>query len=159
MKNFLVGAFAAYALTGCATGGLSPGNRLAANALNEVHVHAMNTEEFLSEGNSEREAVRQALHSLAAGLKDPDSAKFRNVAIKKYEGLRIVCGEVNAKNSYGAYVGFKKFAAGPTESTIEITNGRYAHIDAAANSGITAACEGPSTGPSKEELGHGKMRT
>lgn len=34
-------------------------------------------------------------------LKDPDSAKFRNI----YE----VCGEVNAKNSYGAYTGFKKF--------------------------------------------------
>lgn len=34
-------------------------------------------------------------------LKDPTSAKFQN--LKKY------CGEVNAKNSYGGYTGFKKF--------------------------------------------------
>ena len=34
-------------------------------------------------------------------LKDPESTKFRNV--KKY------CGEVNAKNSYGGYTGFKRF--------------------------------------------------
>lgn len=34
-------------------------------------------------------------------LKDPDSAKFRNV--------KGVCGEVNAKNGFGAYGGYKKF--------------------------------------------------
>lgn len=34
-------------------------------------------------------------------LKDGDSAKFRNV-IKN-------CGEVNAKNSWGAYAGFTRF--------------------------------------------------
>lgn len=34
-------------------------------------------------------------------LKDPDSAQFQN--IKGY------CGEVNSKNSYGGYVGFKKY--------------------------------------------------
>ena len=34
-------------------------------------------------------------------LKDPESAKFQN--IKGY------CGEVNAKNSYGGYTGFKPF--------------------------------------------------
>lgn len=34
-------------------------------------------------------------------LKDGDSAKFRN----QYK----MCGEVNAKNSFGAYTGFTKF--------------------------------------------------
>lgn len=34
-------------------------------------------------------------------LKDPDSAQFKNVKNK--------CGEVNAKNTYGGYTGFKRF--------------------------------------------------
>ncbi|TCB73909.1 hypothetical protein [Acinetobacter sp. ANC 4177] len=36
-------------------------------------------------------------------LKDPDSAQFR--------GQQGFCGEVNSKNSFGAYTGFKKFIA------------------------------------------------
>ena len=40
---------------------------------------------------------------------DPNSAQFRNVKgdIAPLGGL--VCGEINGKNSMGAYVGFKKF--------------------------------------------------
>lgn len=38
-------------------------------------------------------------------LFDPDSAKFRNVT----HGRGNVCGEVNAKNKMGGYVGFKAF--------------------------------------------------
>lgn len=40
---------------------------------------------------------------VVAGLKDPDSAKFRN----QYG----VCGEVNAKNAMGGYVGYRRFIA------------------------------------------------
>ena len=36
-----------------------------------------------------------------ASLKDGDSAKFRNQS--------EMCGEVNAKNSFGAYTGFTKY--------------------------------------------------
>lgn len=46
-------------------------------------------------GNSETEKLAREQ------LKDPESAKFQN--IKGY------CGEVNAKNSYGGYTGFKPF--------------------------------------------------
>lgn len=47
-------------------------------------------------------------------LKDPESARFRNVFTKenkKEDGSisYLVCGEINAKNSYGAYVGYKPF--------------------------------------------------
>jgi len=41
------------------------------------------------------------------GLKDPDSAKFRGLKMK----WGTVCGEVNAKNSYGGYAGFRRFYA------------------------------------------------
>lgn len=34
-------------------------------------------------------------------LKDPNSAEFRNI--------NKSCGEVNAKNSYGGYIGFERF--------------------------------------------------
>lgn len=41
-------------------------------------------------------------------LKDPASAEFRNVYIAA-GGSPYLCGEFNAKNSYGAYIGFRKF--------------------------------------------------
>ena len=44
---------------------------------------------------------------IVSTLKDPESARFRNVQVK----WEAVCGEVNAKNSYGGYVGFRRFYA------------------------------------------------
>ena len=40
-------------------------------------------------------------------LKDPDSARFRNIR----EVENGYCGEVNARNSMGGYVGFRPFYA------------------------------------------------
>ena len=38
-------------------------------------------------------------------MKDPDSTKFQNLReIKNSVGESVVCGEVNAKNSYGGVV-------------------------------------------------------
>jgi hypothetical protein len=44
-------------------------------------------------------------------LKDPNSAQFRNIYGFQYQGqdLTMVCGEMNAKNSYGGYGGFTYF--------------------------------------------------
>jgi hypothetical protein len=59
-------------------------------------------------------------------LKDADSAKFRAMRYKMDtpEGWTM-CGEVNAKNSYGGYVGFQPFYAlvlkidpGPVEYSV-----------------------------------------
>lgn len=60
-----------------------------------------------------------AEEAVRAQLKDGDSAKFRNLYVKKqfsgqYVGNKFVndvatCGEVNAKNGYGAYTGFRRF--------------------------------------------------
>lgn len=41
-----------------------------------------------------------------AQLKDPDSAKFKGV---KESSPGYVCGFVNAKNSYGGYIGYRVF--------------------------------------------------
>ena len=43
----------------------------------------------------------QVQNIVRENLKDGDSAKFRN----QYE----MCGEVNAKNSFGAYTGFTRY--------------------------------------------------
>lgn len=40
-------------------------------------------------------------------LKDPGSAMFRNVTFNPTTGS--VCGEVNARNSYGGYTGYSYF--------------------------------------------------
>lgn len=50
-----------------------------------------------------------AVEKARAGLKDPFSARFRNVYLSDSQIGPVVCGELNAKNSYGAYVGFRRF--------------------------------------------------
>lgn len=42
-------------------------------------------------------------------MKDPGSVQFRGVAIYTGAGSPVVCGEVNAKNSFGGYSGFQPF--------------------------------------------------
>jgi len=52
---------------------------------------------------------------VAFRLKDPQSAQFRNIVGRKFTNnsgrvqLRV-CGEVNAKNSFGGYVGYRPFS-------------------------------------------------
>jgi hypothetical protein len=55
--------------------------------------------------------VAEAKTLAAQGLRDPQSAQFRNVVTKSIAENRLlmVCGEVNAKNAYGGYVGFQRF--------------------------------------------------
>jgi hypothetical protein len=58
-----------------------------------------------SDTSFEADQVRDAKSAVANSLKDPDSAQFRNVVYRAPH----VCGEVNAKNGFGGYAGFKKF--------------------------------------------------
>jgi hypothetical protein len=49
---------------------------------------------------------------LTENFKDPSSVHFKNViayGISKGPIITFMCGQVNAKNSYGAYIGFKRF--------------------------------------------------
>ncbi len=49
-----------------------------------------------------------AVKAVAAGLlKNPDSAKFRNVTIDNQTG--VVCGYINGTNAMGGYAGEMKF--------------------------------------------------
>ncbi len=45
-------------------------------------------------------------------LKDPESVKFKGLGIyQSASGLNFLCGEMNAKNSYGAYTGYVRFVS------------------------------------------------
>jgi hypothetical protein len=59
------------------------------------------------------EQVKQIQSGVLASLKDPDSAKFSGpmVATKKSNDDIHACGLVNAKNSYGGYVGDSPYIA------------------------------------------------
>jgi hypothetical protein len=61
--------------------------------------------------------------TVTTDFKDPGSAQFRNVraadlTLEDGTKERRVCGEVNGKNSFGAYVGFTMFGG-------TIVNGRF----------------------------------
>lgn len=59
-----------------------------------------------------KEQVAQVKTGVSRGLKDPESARFEEPFIAADDGQTIhVCGYVNARNSYGGYVGIKPFYA------------------------------------------------
>lgn len=62
-------------------------------------------------GAAKDRLINEAKAAISEDFKDPSSAQFRNIWIT-YEpeiDKSTVCGEVNAKNSFGAYVGFAPF--------------------------------------------------
>ena len=60
--------------------------------------------------------IRIAKEVAARELIDPSSAQFRDLKVRD----DVVCGEINAKNRMGAYVGFKRFYADVTLKTSSI---------------------------------------
>ena len=54
--------------------------------------------------------VRFAKDDLAKTFKDPGAVQFRGLFISG-RAMPVLCGEVNGKNSYGAYGGFRRFYA------------------------------------------------
>ncbi|NKA33228.1 hypothetical protein GO300_01294 [Ralstonia solanacearum] len=64
-------------------------------------------------------------------LRDPDSAEFRNTKYGPDVGAgKALCGEVNAKNGFGGYAGFRRFVSRPDGSvTIDDGDARHAFND------------------------------
>jgi hypothetical protein len=85
----------------------------------------------------------QAMKAIKRSLKDPNSAQFRDTtpifktlynygfgAAGSYEPLWTICVEVNAKNSFGGYNGFKywfvKFRNGQAvQDSLGVSEGEY----------------------------------
>ncbi|GAO72690.1 hypothetical protein [Comamonas sp. E6] len=67
-------------------------------------------------GSAESGLIGKTQKAVQTKLKDPDSAKFGEAFVVTpeeqstiYSDLRRVCGDVSAKNSYGAYEGRIRF--------------------------------------------------
>lgn len=55
----------------------------------------------------------EAERNLRMALKDGESAKLDGLFVSRLpNGAMALCGRVNAKNSFGAYTGYKRFIAG-----------------------------------------------
>lgn len=129
------------ALSGCAPMQYSQAlQNLNHTSVNDVGVYASEIKDFLYSGRDEAEAIELGKKAAADMLKDPGSAQFRNVRLQPHLQGAVVCGEINAKNSYGGYVGFTRFAAGIRGATLEDTSTRYPTVSAAANAGLNLAC-------------------
>ena len=51
----------------------------------------------------------EAREDISNLMRDPKSAEFRNLQVIDRGAVKDVCGEVNGKNAYGAYTGFRRF--------------------------------------------------
>lgn len=60
-----------------------------------------------------------AERSVKAALKDPGSARFSGLTAFTVDGVLTVCGNVNAKNSYGGYTGKQRFWAAGAAPILE----------------------------------------
>lgn len=64
-----------------------------------------------------RGVALDTLRRVKARMRDPDSVQFRNLVVIHVSGgsdtpeSSAVCGEVNSRNGFGAYVGFMPFVA------------------------------------------------
>ena len=77
---------------------------------------------------NEKTLIEKSKKHVLNQLKDPDSAKFRNIYVIDKS---LVCGEVNAKNSYGGYNGFTFYYTlvmadnGQLETVLRNPDGKY----------------------------------
>lgn len=70
---------------------------------------------------------------LTKDFKDPFSVKYRNL---KVSNRGLYCGEINGKNSYGAYSGFKKFYASEEVADVATDETALAIIDIFCGDGV-----------------------
>lgn len=54
-------------------------------------------------------AIADAKKEIAKDLRDPESAQYRKENAARMPRGFLVCGEINSKNGFGGYTGFKPF--------------------------------------------------
>jgi len=113
--------------------------KLRENIINKTKLFAEETGVFFKENGEER-TIEVTKKIVASTLKDPDSAKFLNLRMVNYYGGKLVCGNINAKNSYGGYTGYTRFVAGVLGGFITKSNNKNKKMNDAYNGGINSAC-------------------
>ena len=73
---------------------------------------------------SDTTVVAGAIAAVKANLKDPGSADFGKIARRRVGvGKDVACGTVNSKNSFGGYVGAKRFIYTHERSSVLFDDG------------------------------------
>lgn len=73
-------------------------------------------------------------------MKDPDSTQFKDLSVVRRDGGIWVCGSVNAKNSYGAYIGFEPFFATSLDVVLPLSGGHSNYANEVAISSYREWC-------------------
>jgi len=144
MKSLILVSSIAATLVGCAPppGGYPPPyENLRQSSLSEVASYAASVKTALV-NETPQQVIEKGKKAIADTLKDPASTQFRNVRLVQYLDGAVICGELNGKNSYGGYVGFRDFVGGTNTGTMRDIDADYPAITAAANTGIDTACSG-----------------
>jgi hypothetical protein len=60
-------------------------------------------------------------------FKDPEATQYRNIVVFGKDALlpTVVCGELNAKNSFGAYTGFIRFTFMAPIARVDLDDDEY----------------------------------
>lgn len=132
-------ALLASALSGCIQPRQSALDNLRTASIDVVNAYAADMGAYVARHGRDQ-AMEKGMESVRRQLKDPESARFQNTRLAAYAGGMVLCGEINAKNSYGGYVGFKRFVAGSISATMQETDRRHPDVAAASNAGIIVAC-------------------
>jgi hypothetical protein len=64
------------------------------------------------------DVLDSVLRKTSEDFKDPYSTQFRKLKSRVLHNTIIVCGEINSKNSFGAYTGFQQFLSAEGKSSI-----------------------------------------
>ena len=67
--------------------------------------------------------VVKAKGNITSSLRDPSSVQWRGLFVSGSK-MPALCGEMNGKNAYGAYIGFRRFYATTEKLLTEIENPR-----------------------------------
>lgn len=73
------------------------------------------------------QTIIEAKARIAVKMKDPESVQFSNVVLADSKNGPVVCGWVNAKNSYGGYVGYAPFIV--TNRSAELRGDGFSKIN------------------------------
>jgi hypothetical protein len=81
------------------------------------------TQSDVSEETREILWMEKGKKAVKEKLKDPDSAKFRNVFFSRgTDNVPCSCGEVNARNAFGGYIGYQRFISGGSAELTFVEN-------------------------------------
>ena len=73
--------------------------------------------------------VKLAKMNVTADFKDPATVLYRGLFVGKDGESLVLCGELNGRNSYGGYVGFKRFYSGAEARSNRIESASDRQVD------------------------------